>query len=140
MSGRVEKVQSFPTEGRSQMRMTSSQMGTTSRAEAVHIQRVPSSRRRGRLRQGTGAGAEVNHEGEALRLQHGGILVVTEVRREVMRDPDFPSMEKITDMAGSILAGGGGDGGDGGDANEDVEVPSLDELPLPDGVAFFAKL
>lgn len=140
-SGRVENIQSFPTAGRPQIQMASSQLGTTSRAEAVS-KRAPSRRQRGKQRLVTEAGAEAEAEAEvegehkAEELRHGGILVVTEVRREIMRDPNFLPMGKMTDMAEDIRAERGGDG----DGGEDVEVPSLDELPLPDGVAFFASL
>lgn len=77
----VERMQSFPTEGRPQHVMASTNMGTTSCAEAV-LQTsqgdsnldFPEENQRGNL---------------AAQLERGGIWVVTEVRREVIQDPNY---------------------------------------------------
>lgn len=99
---RIQKLQAFPTEGRSQSRMASSEMGTTSKAEA---QSVP---------------------GQWLHEHLKGILVTTEVKREIVEDPNFPSMNGVSCLG---LDADTNDGlGNGGGP-----VPSLDELPLPEG-------
>lgn len=67
----VEMMQSFPTEGRPQHVMVSTKMGTTSSAEAVLRARGSSDSR---------------EEGEEA---NGGILVITEVRREIVYDPNY---------------------------------------------------
>lgn len=79
-------------------------MGTTSRAEA---QSVP---------------------GQWMHKHTDGILVTTEVRREIVQDPNFPSIKNISCLGMDMgtrptgLEIGG------------YDVPSLDELPLPDSV------
>lgn len=98
--GWAETVKSFPTEGRPKARMLSSQMGTTSYAEAVPscaAGRREASRTRRGSRRDRERGREQKQEQEqeqdktALeKSQQGGILVVTEVRREIVQDPDFP--------------------------------------------------
>lgn len=79
--------------------MARSDLGTTSSAEAESVPR---------------------------RWMHAkGILVTTEVRRETVRDPNFPSMGDVSCLGidASISAGSG---------HGEEDVPSLDELPLPD--------
>lgn len=111
----VERVQSFPTEGRPQVRMAESQMGTTSYAEAV-----PG--RRGRRRKRSRNGSRTREEQGAPQR---GIMVVTEVRREIIRDPDFPWIEELGQNDADNEARKG---------EEAVDLPPLDELPLPDGI------
>lgn len=71
----VERMQSFPTERRPQRVMVSTNMGTTSCAEALHRTRKSSDSH--------------EHEGVEEQVANGGILVVTEVRREIVRDPNY---------------------------------------------------
>lgn len=132
----AETVQSFPTEGRPQARMVSSQMGTTSYAEAV-----PSSGagRRGASRRRTGSRWERKRQEQAVeesRSRQGGILVVTEMRREIVQDPGFAWVCEVgsdgeAEVAGKAEAEAEAEaaGRRGGQA---ATVPSLDELPLPD--------
>lgn len=94
-------VQSFPTEGRSQLHMASCQLGTTSQAGTVQRYKT----RQGGVR-------KVAPLAQRDEVPHGSILVVTEVRREIAQDPDFQPMAE-------------GEGVYGG------HVPSLDELPAP---------
>lgn len=75
----VERMQSFPTEGRSQHMIASTNMGTSSCAEAL--------RRRSRDPLGDLGCSQV---------ANGGILVVTEVRRESIPDPDYrPELYRV---------------------------------------------
>lgn len=70
----VERMQSFPTEGRPQHVMISTNMGTTSCAEALRRARTSSDSHK--------------HDG-AEEVANGGILVVTEVWREIVQDPNY---------------------------------------------------
>lgn len=69
----VKRMQSFPTDGRSQRVMVDAKMGTMSCAEALPHQtpEFPS---------------EIPHEGLERNTSNGGILVLTEVRREIIQD------------------------------------------------------
>lgn len=63
--------------------------------------------------------------GQWMHEHTDGILVTTEVRREIVQDPNFPFLGNLSclEMGMSTspdLESGG------------VVVPSLDELPLPD--------
>lgn len=132
----VEAMQSFPTEGRPQVRMISSQMGTTSYAEAVPSS-GPGRRGASRRRMGSRRGRGREREEKALvESRQEGILVVTEVRREIVQDPDFLWMcdvevgsegEAEANKAEAKAEAAGRRG-------QAATVPSLDELPLPEGV------
>lgn len=78
-------------------------MGTTSRAEAQSVR------------------------GHWMHGQTDGILVTTEVRREIVQDPNFPSIGNISCLAMDMGTSSGLESAGG-------DVPSLDELPLPDCV------
>lgn len=93
--------------------MANSEMGTTSRAEA---QRKP--------------GQWMNAEGV--------ILVTTEVRREIVQDPSFPSMGDVSCLGSDASISNGGDGAGNCGGHDVPDVPSLDELPLPDGIGLLS--
>lgn len=132
----VGKVQSFPTKGRSQERMSHSQIGTISRAEAIvnpdrrgrtHERGLRGHRWAQRVRdsKSNNSGSDNNNDcrsktekssGGDEDVMHQGILVVTEVRRVIERDADFVDFAAL--RTSTPIAG-------------EEQVPSLDQLPLP---------
>lgn len=65
--------------------------------------------------------------GQWMHEHTDGILVTTEVRREIVQDPNFPSIGNISCLEMGMSTSLGLENGG-------VDVPSLDDLPLPDGV------
>jgi hypothetical protein len=78
----VEKIQAFPVGQSSQQEMTRRQIGTTSVAEVLPKAVAPS--------------------GEAVEVEHGGIMVTTTVQRESSPEPDHHNWEDI-DLPPSTL-------------------------------------
>lgn len=101
----VERMQSFPTEGRPQHVMASTNMGTISCAEAL---------------QRTRASLDSQEEQREVVANGGGILVVTEVWREILPDPNYRPAES----GGSRLTETEEDLGSQSDRGDDVVLAS----------------
>lgn len=79
----TEKIQAFPVGERSQQEMTRRQIGTTSVVEVLPKALAPS--------------------GEAVEVEHGGIMVTTTVRRETARDPEYQTWEDMSLPPSTLL-------------------------------------
>lgn len=79
----VEKIQAFPVGKMSQQEMTRRQIGTTSMVEVLPKVPAPC--------------------GEAVEVEHGGIMVTTTVRRETARDPEYHSWEDTSLPPSTLL-------------------------------------
>ncbi|KAL2289542.1 hypothetical protein FJTKL_01806 [Diaporthe vaccinii] len=79
----IEKIQAFPVGERSQQEMTRRQIGTTSVVEVLPKALAPS--------------------GEAVEVEHGGIMVTTTVKRETVQDPEYRSWEDTSLPPSTLL-------------------------------------